>query len=81
MIYPEDDEYDTTSNYYSIEYPYNISSIQYRSPTLPLHFDKKYLPRKNLPNQAISARRKSSRPANVCSSTICTRASKTKCAI
>jgi hypothetical protein len=50
MIYPEDDEFDATANYYSIEYPYNITSIQYRSPTLPLHFDKKYLPRKHIAN-------------------------------
>jgi hypothetical protein len=44
MIYPEDDEVPYGVNLYFISYPFNINSLKNRSPTLPLHFDKKYLP-------------------------------------
>lgn len=41
-------EYDETLWYGDthIPYPFDIDSIKYRSPSLPLHFDKQYLPSK-----------------------------------
>lgn len=44
MIYPEDDETFFATNHYSFNYPFNVNSLKTHSPTLPLHFDKKYLP-------------------------------------
>lgn len=44
MIYPEEDE-DNMLNSVTKLYPFNINSLKTRSPTLPLHFDRRYLPR------------------------------------
>ena len=45
MIYPEEDELQYTSFPYQIHFPFRVEDLRKKSPTLPLHFDKKYLPR------------------------------------
>lgn len=58
MIYPEEDE-DNNTNLIPRVYPFSITSLKTRSPTLPLHFDRRYLPRIYANIKVISAKNKS----------------------
>ena len=42
---PDEDETGWQVDSDDIKYPFNIEDMKVKSPTLPLHFDKKYLPR------------------------------------
>lgn len=55
MIYPEEDE-DNMIKLIPNQYPFNIDSLKTRSPTLPLHFDRRYLPRTSLLTQVTFVR-------------------------
>ena len=58
MIYPEEDE-DNNTSYVPREYPFSITTLKTRSPTLPLHFDRRYLPRNYANIKVISVKNKS----------------------
>lgn len=51
-----------------VAFPFNIDSIKSKSPTLPLHFDRSYLPSTSLPTQRTFARQSCSTSASACSS-------------
>ena len=46
---PEEDETAWAADEDTVNYPFNIEDMKVKSPTLPLHFDKKYLP--SMPRQ------------------------------
>ena len=60
MIYPEDDEQTFGQNHYTVNYPFSIENLKTKSPTLPLHFDRRYLPCIPTHTQRISAKNNSS---------------------
>lgn len=63
---PDYDEHSWSMS--KVAFPFNIDSIKSKSPTLPLHFDRSYLPSTSIATQKIFARQSCSTSASVCSS-------------